>query len=559
MTHVQFNKFSTAATQFFKEPRLVVKDGQVVAAPEKATKMIWPFNRLTQQDLAEIEENRTAWSVFLTSVEKIVGRERAFAARQRLEKRYDIRAKIARGSPLSTRVVLATALLLKNPTTRELKKKGDISLKRLTTKALEVRIRKHGSEIQVDTSCLPHANKIYGTPMFDEGYYVHNREGMDLQTYKMKENLEEIGKVKNSYHQKDEKILEKVGSLARLAKVMVNFEMDNKTIIPLKMNGKIVNYKIYKRIAGKGLWAYALKPIIDHQLIYPESKKARPPAIILFRQTQSTPSAFDVVDSLKNDFQARLGTLGYEACCHDLQMLAKDEKFLRGSNLLVSGYSLGGNHAQHFLKGYCESRVVKEKLLSDPDFQIEAFIFNAPKLSVKDASEFAENMNCMPVPDTLPKKNGKISPKVVLRFIHNTNKFKTSSGEDTITDPAGLVCDQGLGCNVNHPLLKVVEYEVQFKTDKKMDVMFLHSERGFDNEDIPYSILVRKGKQAQMAIDNTRLDAHMRSWERLRRTWGVILSHTLTVAVKIIACIFRPCGFSFRTSEIIELKSRCEK
>jgi hypothetical protein len=131
-------------------------------------------------------------------------------------------------------------------------------------------------------------------------------------------------------------------------------------------------YEVYKKVAGKGLIAYALRPV---------AADSKLPPCVIFRSTQWRLGAEAALDSLRNDLDSELGQRGWFACRDQLKALMRDPSFIpEGQRALISGYSLGGVHAQLFT-AECSEWV--ERLVT----------YNAPGVSERVAEAFAARVN----------------------------------------------------------------------------------------------------------------------------------------------------------------------
>lgn len=166
--------------------------------------------------------------------------------------------------------------------------------------------------------------------------------------------------------------------MERVTKTLSTMELDYKQILPIPHEGEIEYYKVYAKISRKGLTAYALKPL------HPDCGL---PPLLVFRPTMCAFSDEGMIDNWIDNFLWDYGLLGYTAASTQLNALIKDEKFCDATKKAqVSGYSLGGNHAQYF---------IAEHFLRNSDPQKISLLtsYNAPGVRDRVARVFAAYVN----------------------------------------------------------------------------------------------------------------------------------------------------------------------
>lgn len=224
--------------------------------------------------------------------------------------------------------------------------------------------------------------------------------------------------------------LAEFAALERLAKVFVSKEMQPGEIIPtLNDLGEIDYYVVHKKIAtDTGLMAYAMKPFASDSRLKPT---------LFFRPTQMLLAAESGIETLWDDFETKVGHLGYSKAkkLQEFETLLQDQLFLaEGEKMRLVGYSLGGTQAERFLRDHW--RAVDE-----------AIFFNNPSLEKETAEAFATEINAI--------EHAEEDPFLTIRIFRSRGK---NVADGDIVDYGG---EKHIGHGVTNPGVRIILKEGQ--------------------------------------------------------------------------------------------------
>jgi hypothetical protein len=267
--------------------------------------------------------------------------------------------------------------------------------------------------------------------------------------------------------------------LERFTKVIINRELIEGQIIPAPgQDGRIDYYKVYRKVGtGEGLVAYALRPAANDSTLKP---------LIAFRPSQWAISNEDAFETYLNDVQPHVGEMGWKGAAPELQKLMSDPHFRRNNEKIsLSGYSLGGAHAQYFLAAHA-------------DHVMYAVFYNDPSVDNATAEGFAKRMNSM----------GRRTEPLNIQLFQMNGDF------------CGYVGDKHVGHGVNHPDVNIQLMEGNHE-NKNAAAFKLHSHRIFDNTTFPYHMKCYDDTQQLFdRLDNSKRGAEVFWYEKTRRVWG---------------------------------------
>lgn len=278
----------------------------------------------------------------------------------------------------------------------------------------------------------------------------------------------------------------------RFSKTIVSRELIEGQIIPAPgRHGGVDYFKVYRKIAGDGLVAYALKPAASDSTLKP---------MLIFRPTQWALSNEDAIDSLRNDVQASIGELGWNANKTAFEQLMQDSHFRgNGEMIEIAGFSLGGVHAQWFLADHYEN-------------VSNAVFYNDPCLDAATADGFAERIN------RSPRRSEPLNMQ-----IYWTNG-----------DMGHCIGDKHIGCGVTHPDVNIQLIEVDHE-NRRASVFYLHSFRIFDNIHFPYRMQTYEDfAELNRRLDNTQRAFSIRCYEKVRSFSGTIAFISLGIFAEFI-------------------------
>jgi len=281
---------------------------------------------------------------------------------------------------------------------------------------------------------------------------------------------------------------------------------------PTGEEGKVDYYKVYDIISKEGLTAFAFAPISKHSDLSP---------LVIFRCTKQAWSQSDFIDSVFQNLQDQHGESGYLACKGELDALMEDPNFLRGKKPIVCGYSLGGNHATHFMKDHW--RGVQE-----------AVLFNFCGNQWPVIRSIADEINALP-PEEIPPGF----------YLHRNESNKEATHGDWVNRTGDAHC----GWGIRHPKAVVRGYQWVLHDKERPENYFdpwqvkksfgLHGVRPMDST-VKYDYVYFNG--------GTRCDEMLevtdRTIEGFRRNIGQKYFYSIGIQVwKLVQFIFRAIGF----------------
>jgi hypothetical protein len=443
-------------------------------------------SRYFRPDSQAIEENRRVWSSFLNCLRTTLGDQKL----QRIAERYQINFhEIQRkGDPLLPELVEKISIGATRTLSTDLKANKFQRLKRLTTEQINNLFAQKTCPIVGDPM---NPYYVYGGPTQKRAWLIHNPLLMDKELHFLSTQIDKI-----SFSAWRE----------RLCKTMINKELMEKQILPAPgANGRVEYYKVYRKISGDGLVAYALKPVGSDSTL---------PPLVVFRPTQVALSYEDMIDSLMNDLQLRIGEMGYAPAKPKLDALMKDPHFCRpGKKVAVAGYSLGGTHAQWFTYDHWK-RISK------------ACFYNAPSVHEEMAEDFARQVNASPLTKL------KIRIKRVVAGVQG--------------DWAHFLGGKHLGWGLKRKnLVKLTEYNCVSRTISSLfDRIWLHTRRVVDNDNNHFSPTVVDPKVLDEHLDNESRGPAIYWYEKMRRVWGGTLLLVLSGLKVFARCVYKCTGIS---------------
>lgn len=288
--------------------------------------------------------------------------------------------------------------------------------------------------------------------------------------------------------------------LERFTKVTVNRELVEGQLIPAPgLDGRLDYYVVYRKIAtGDGLVAYAMKPAAKDSTLKP---------LITFRPSQWALSNEDTFETYMNDVQKNVGELGWNAAKRHFEQLMEDSHFRKGNQrIAVSGYSLGGAHAQYFL-------------VEHADRVSDAIFYGDPSAPDAIAENFAQRMNAA------PRRDEPLNIQI----------FRMKR------DFCQYVGGKHVGWGIDHPdvHIQLIEFD---HDNQQIASFYLHAHRAFDNTTFSYHMQCYEDAQALFNhLDNSKRGPDVFWYERTRRVWGGIgfsFFWCLSKMVKFISSTF---------------------
>ncbi|MBY0528585.1 MAG: hypothetical protein K2P51_00150 [Rhabdochlamydiaceae bacterium] len=473
-----FVRVSEQALRSSQRQRLILNDaGKLVTAET---------SRYFRPNGKAIEENRRVWSFFLDCLKSTLGEQKL----QRIAARYQINFHEiqGKGSPLLPQLVEKISIGATRTLSTDLKADKTQRLKKMSTEQINNLFAQKTCPIVGDPM---NPFYVYGGPTQKRAWLIHNPQLMDKELHFLSTQIDKI-----SFSAWRE----------RLCKTMINKELMEKQILPAPgANGRVEYYKVYRRISGNGLVAYALKPVGADSTLQP---------LVVFRPTQIALSYEDMIDSLMNDLELRIGQMGYVPARPKFDALMKDPHFCPpGKKVTVAGYSLGGTHAQWFTYDHWK-RISK------------SCFYNAPSVHEEMAEDFAKQVNGAPFAHL------KIRIKRVVAGLQG--------------DWAHFLGGKHLGWGIKRKnMVKLTEYNCVSRTISSLfDRIWLHTRRVVDSD---------KGHFVPTVVDPKFLDEHLDNesrgpaiywYEKMRRVWGGTLILALSGLKSFANCIYKWTGLS---------------
>ncbi len=250
-------------------------------------------------------------------------------------------------------------------------------------------------------------------------------------------------------------------------------------------------YIVHRKISGKGLVSYAIKPSGKNPNLQP---------FILFRCTETNPFKEESFNSVQNDIDPSLGERGWNATKEQFEKLMNDPSFRRkDQKVKIAGYSLGGAHAQYFLSEHHAA-------------VSHGIFYNNPSIKGEIAEKFAKKI----------ETTHRDSP-LILQI------FRTQG------DPFHLFGEKHLGCDLDHPNISVQLLEVDVLNQQNFDLK-LHSKRLFKTDQLDYTVNEYiNPAHLSKKLNNTKRSPISSFFEALRRKCSGFLS----LALYAIRSIFR--------------------
>ncbi len=291
--------------------------------------------------------------------------------------------------------------------------------------------------------------------------------------------------------------------LEMLSKYLGHLEFEEGALLPApSFHLDKEYYKVTKKIVAEGLVAYALRPVSAFSSLKP---------LLLFRPTTPNIVAEDAPLTWLNDFEIRIGTIGYNACKEQLAALINDPSFCpEGGCIDVAGFSLGGAHMQRFLADHW--RKVGR-----------AFSFNAPSVESSLAERFARELNSEP---------------------ENTrDSFLSIEVFRTRDDIAHCVGEKHIGWGITHPKVQRELIEVDFVEREQIPTFTFqgantrHGRVFFHEQNVQFVAQRHLRETIDAELDNTYA-SRAKFWERLHLTLGNLLLFPLVYLVHMVSLFF---------------------
>ncbi|NGX45238.1 MAG: hypothetical protein K940chlam2_00383 [Chlamydiae bacterium] len=298
--------------------------------------------------------------------------------------------------------------------------------------------------------------------------------------------------------------------MERLTMAINGHEIPEGTVIPAPgfPKGSPDFYEVYQVVAGKGLYAIALKPC---------SFKSALPPLLCFRCTQSSLGAIDAVHTWTNNAQKNIGEKGYTACKEALTELLQDRAFNPNGKITLAAYSLGGAHGGLFFRDHWRS-------------VDNAYFYRSVHNTEGVAEQLASEINQLP-----PAFPG---PSIYI---------------DRVTgDWASYAGYRHVGHGITHlgTWIRVREFDLGFIPKNFAEWFNLHSMRALDLKAQPPKRLYFRDELFH-ELDNKLRGETIKQYEKLRRTLGdKILYYVFEFFYRIFGFIFDLMGIRiFRSSD----------
>jgi hypothetical protein len=297
--------------------------------------------------------------------------------------------------------------------------------------------------------------------------------------------------------------MEEAQFLERFAKSVVSHEVEEGSVIPVPTRGGFEYYHVYRKIAGSGLVAYALKPLSNESRLKP---------ILSFRPTQVGLGMEDGVESVLNDLEPVIGEMGYRDCRLELLKLISEDWF---KDAVATGYSLGGAHLQHLISDLSRDQLLKFRRL---------IFINDPSLDEHIPQYFADRVNRM---------------ETFARPI--TLEIRRTDGDVV---PFGGKRHLGWGVQRN---IRVIVKEYTKADGARLALLPAHSARVFDNKGVRFSerTIVNYG-ELLTRLDNTTRGPDIAWYENLRRSCLVQAIYYIILGLyNFFKALFECVGYHF--------------
>jgi hypothetical protein len=437
------------------------------------------------------QENAKAWQVFRRTILDTYGETRV----QRICKKYnlDLDRNEQEGKPLQRKHIEMICIGAEQVFVADIKSQTHLKAKWLPPEEI--------AEIMMRLNPFPYtceeefsADRLDGGPTESCALVSHDPYLMDKEKVIL---LRDLSK------------LSPRPFLERLTKTLANRELEKGMVLRVPgLHGREDFYKVYQKIAGEGLVAYALKPLSSYSHLKP---------MLIFRPTQASIVGEDAPQSWLNDLEAQIGRLGYEATKTQFDSLMTDSSFCRPDQKIeVAGYSLGGTHAQLFVADHW-------KQVSKASF------FNDPSVDSQTAEEFAAKVNAAP-----EKGETQLSLEI----------YRTKG------DVAHYVGEKHIGWGITHPEVDVDVIELDSVEEKFLSRLTLHAVRFFDQPRHEFVAARYGNEEINRHLDNAERGPEVAYWENLRRWGGCFLAPLVRMLYKITRFTHQHWGISpFRYTE----------
>lgn len=408
------------------------------------------------------EQNRETWKIFKQSLFETIGERKFDWICHRYRGKYDFTALQKSGQPLLPEHVELMSIGASQLLGRDVKSRFPEKLRTLSREMLSERMRQVQPFPIVGSYKDP--LKIGGSPGSRMAHFFHDKILMDKEKQLL------LSDVKRQ---------DFPAWRERFSKTVVNRELLPGQLIPAPgWDGAMDYYKVFKKIGtGDGLVAYALKPATADSTLKP---------LVVFRPSQWAFSNEDAFETYFNDVQPHIGEMGWKAAEGIFQQLMNDPQFRRNNEKIsLSGYSLGGAHAQYFLAAHS-------------DHIADAVFFSDPSVDAVTADNFAAAMREKPLRDE----------PLNIQIVRMKGDF------------CQYVGDKHVGWGVDRPDVNIQLMEIDHE-DKTVAAFKLHSHRIFDNSSFPYQMQVHEDTQVLFEhLDNSLRGPAVVWYEQMRQIWG---------------------------------------
>ncbi len=451
MTQISFRQWVSAAVQARENEALLVgEEGVIIHSPGLFSKQ-------------RPKDHERAWQAFRRAVVETYGEERARLLYA--ESNVNIDREEQAGRPLCKRHIEQICIASEHVRASDIEKLSRARAAWLPLEAIRSVVQRlvpYRYPIGLEAELLDGGPSEFGAHFFRNQRLMNKERVVLLRTLAQ---------------------LSPYSFIERMTKTLANRELTPGLVLPAPgLDGKQDFYVVHEKICQEGLVAYALKPLSKFSYLKP---------LIVFRPTQFSLQGEDAPQSWLNDLDTRIGHRGYLAAKSDFARLMADPSFCaEGEKVEIAGYSLGGSHAQLFLKDHW-------KQVSKASF------FNDPSVDSKTAEAFAEEINRSPV-------TGKQELSLVL--------YRTKG------DIAHCIGEKHIGWGVHHPGVNIEIIELDSVEKKIFSRGYLHALRFFDNTRQRFVAALYGAHESHHHLDNALRGPEVKYWEprRLRGRWLVL-------------------------------------
>lgn len=479
---IGFADFFIAASRAGRWDReIIVEDGRVIPVEDKS------------QETCLEEARRATWQAFQRAVTSLFQGERLDYMLEKYS--FPLGAIAAEGTlPLVQRMVNQIATGAALPSVGDLSQLAKRELTIMTPQEIGHTYNEACTAAYLAPSTAP-LSDVRGGPRQAHEYVIHDPLLQDKKLVSLLQGVQ---------HLDWETYME------RLTMAINGHEIPGGTVIPAPgfPTGSLDFYEVYRVVAGKGLYAIALRPC--------SSKSALPPLLCL-RCTQSSLGALDAVHTWTNNAQKNIGEKGYNACKEQLDELLQDRDFNPNGKITLAGYSLGGAHAGLFFHDHWRS-------------VDNAYFYRSVHNAEGVAEQLAAEINQLP-----PAFPG---PSIYI---------------DRVTgDWASYAGYRHVGHGITHlgTWIRVREFDLGFIPKNFVEWGNLHSERVLDRKVQPPKRLYFRDELIH-ELDNKLRGKAIKQYEKMRMTLGdKILYHVFEFFYRIFGFIFELLGIRiFRSSD----------